>query len=254
MWGASLLHEEIDNWPLTILALVLLMIGIAGISLCNKQWEVKIPTSVAFLYYIPCLARVGSLKNEENLPINETDPDNKKLPLDDPDEDEIFLQEEISNQAPKGRFDFILGIGACLLLGLFNGTMLVPSQETEITGLAYAVCFALGVGLVTTCLAPLYFGFQFVRTRKLPKFEVKITLLPGVVAGLLWNAGNICSVFAAEYLGMTIGFPLTQMALLVSALWGMILFKEITRIPAIISFFSAALILIGGAVLLSLFG
>ena len=161
--------------------------------------------------------------------------------------------EEIPTNTTKS---FILGIGASTFLGLMNGSMLVPSELTpeEYQGIEYVISFSIGVAIVTIVLAPIIFVIQWLRGKGYPKFHFKVAVIPGILSGLIWNMGNICSIYATLYLGLTIGFPLTQMALLVGGLWGMILFKEITRIPAIICFFLFAFVLLGGAVLLSIYG
>ena len=61
----------------------------------------------------------------------------------------------------------------------------------------------------------------------LPDFKLKTVMLPGMITGLLWNVGNFCSIYATYYLGLTVGFPLTQLALVVSGLWGIIAFKYV---------------------------
>ena len=47
----------------------------------------------------------------------------------------------------------------------------------------------------------------------------------GLAAGCLFSSGNFFSIYATQFLGLTIGFPLTQTALLVSGLWGLFFFK-----------------------------
>jgi glucose uptake protein GlcU len=56
------------------------------------------------------------------------------------------------------------------------------------------------------------------------------------------------------YLGMTIAFPLAQCEMVVAGLWGLLLFKELKGAVRIIHFFLGAAVLLGGAVLLSLYG
>lgn len=53
---------------------------------------------------------------------------------------------------------------------------------------------------------------------------------------------------------MAIGFPLTQIALVVAGIWGMLLFKEIESKEGIIQFFIAAGVLLVGGALLAFFG
>lgn len=56
------------------------------------------------------------------------------------------------------------------------------------------------------------------------------------------------------YLGMTIAFPLAQCEMVVAGFWGLVLFSELKGIARIVHFFLGAAVLLGGAVLLSLFG
>ena len=55
-------------------------------------------------------------------------------------------------------------------------------------------------------------------------------------------------------LGLTVGFPLTQCSLLLGGMWGVLVFHEITQTRRIVAFFVGALILIGGAALLAVYG
>lgn len=74
------------------------------------------------------------------------------------------------------------------------------------------------------------------------------------MSGLIWNFGNYAAIYAVDYLGYGIGVPMTQLSLLVSALWGVFLFREVTG-KRRLSLFSAALaLLVGGAILLGVYG
>lgn len=52
-------------------------------------------------------------------------------------------------------------------------------------------------------------------------------LLHGVVGGIMWNIASLSSLYAVTFLGFAIGVPLTQLALIISALWGIFYFKEV---------------------------
>lgn len=55
----------------------------------------------------------------------------------------------------------------------------------------------------------------------------KLSILPGLSSGILWAAANIMSVHATWFLGMKVGFPLTQTCVVFNAMWGILYFKEI---------------------------
>jgi glucose uptake protein GlcU len=49
----------------------------------------------------------------------------------------------------------------------------------------------------------------------------------GLLSGIIWNIANFSSFFVVLYLGVSVGLPLTQTALLVSVAWGLFFFQEI---------------------------
>jgi len=51
--------------------------------------------------------------------------------------------------------------------------------------------------------------------------------LPGFLGGVFWAFGNISSIHASEYLGMAVGFPLTQCNVAVAAVYAAVLFDEL---------------------------
>jgi len=146
----------------------------------------------------------------------------------------------------------LFGLFCAALLGIPNGSMLAPIHYApeSASGINFLISFGIGVLAVTPLFAVTYFvGFQ-----KKPVWNVKRVLLPGVLAGLGWNIGNFASIYATINLGYTVGFPLSQCALLVSGFWGIVLFKEMTGWKRIGLFILSALVLVGGAAILAVYG
>ena len=50
---------------------------------------------------------------------------------------------------------------------------------------------------------------------------------PALLTGLLWSAGNACSIIAISKLGVAIGWPLVQCQLVVSTTWGVWYYREV---------------------------
>ncbi|MFB6076666.1 MAG: GRP family sugar transporter, partial [Candidatus Nanohaloarchaea archaeon] len=73
----------------------------------------------------------------------------------------------------------------------------------------------------------------------------------GLSSGVMWNVGNIGSLFAVRNLGVSIGQPLTQNAILVAVLWGIFYFNEETRRSRIRTVVIGGLVLIAGSAILS---
>lgn len=89
----------------------------------------------------------------------------------------------------------------------------------------------------------------------MPPLHVGTCLLPAVLSGALWAVGNVGGVLATlQPLGLTVGYPSTQACLLVSGLWGIFYYREVRGTRAIGAFFCAALVVVGGAALLGVFG
>jgi len=222
LWGSLAFPQdhEVKNIPLAVLALVLLVIGITSLSLSSSDF----------------IKNLGKSK-QPNEHINTED------------ESSPLLKEPEPQQS---KFRPLIGLGCALVLGCLNGSMMVPLRFTpkEASGINYIVSFGIGVLAVTPVFGLLYFLIR----RKRPVFHVKVALIPGLITGLIWNIGNFCSIYATLYLGLTIGFPLTQLALVVSGLWGLFVFKELQGFRVILFWIGSVIILLSGAALLSLFG
>jgi len=153
---------------------------------------------------------------------------------------------------------YIIGMICCVFVGILGGSMMVPAKYGPDLGIVYVISFGTGVMAVTPFFFVSYYVVRSVIARKpvLPEWHFKSALLPGLISGLLWNVGNYCGTYASlSPLGLTVGYPLTQVALLVAGLNGIFIFKELSGARAIGQFvISAALLLIPGCLLLALFG
>lgn len=76
----------------------------------------------------------------------------------------------------------------------------------------------------------------------------------GLLAGCLWAVGNTLTILAVRDIGLSIAFPLWNSNSLIGILWGILLFRELRRAgwPRWVGVIGGALVLFGGAVLLSL--
>jgi len=219
LWGAVVFQQPLKDVGLSVLGLLMLMVGIAGISTAGSDF----------------LDRFKNRNNnsQSSIQIDET-LDLNAISLHNPQQNRVF------------------GCICAACLALTNGSMLVPIKYSppEAAGINFLVSFGIGVIVITPIIAVIY----FIALRKVPVWDFQNLLLPGLSAGVIWNIGNWASIYATNILGYTVGFPLAQCALLMAAFWGIILFKEITGTKRIGVFTLSALILLGGAVLLTIFG
>jgi len=252
--------DEVKSFPLSAVALAVLCVGILGLSLSGTQTiadlQYRFPFINSFCARLRKPSKHSRHSEKERRGINNdshyepiTD-DNVSSDIDSHHEEgEALIETDEQPLSLKAR---LFGMLCAILTGLPNGSMLVPLRlaPSNAQGINYMVSFGIGVLAVTPVMAFIYFLLK----REVPVFHLRVALIPGLLAGFVWNLGNYCSIYATLYLGLTIGFPLTQVALLVAGLYGIFFFKEITSWFAILFFFLSAGILLGGAALLSVYG
>lgn len=135
----------------------------------------------------------------------------------------------------------IKGIVFASIAGLVFGSYLVPLKLSGLQPNMFLFPMSLGILI----------GGVSIYLFKGSKIDKGI-ILSGVFSGVAWNIANFASFFAVLNLGIAIGFPLTQMALFVSVLWGVFYFKEIRGKTKVIRLIFWSIILFFGAVLLTL--
>jgi glucose uptake protein GlcU len=129
---------------------------------------------------------------------------------------------------------YIITVIAGILWGsLFVPVRLISNLETSFFSMSLAI-FVIGIGIL-------------ISTRHFLKRET----LTGIVSGAIWNVGNIASFLTVAALGLTVGYPLTQLALLFNVSWGLLYFKEASKRKSFTAIYVGAAIVIIGSVFLS---
>ncbi|KAJ1630786.1 hypothetical protein T492DRAFT_1000936 [Pavlovales sp. CCMP2436] len=149
------------------------------------------------------------------------------------------------------------GIASALLVGVFGGSTLVPSKfvAPEFSGLAVLPSFGVGAAAAGLLVCATHVASCACRSK--PAGWGGLAAVPaGLASGLVWSLGNICAIYAMGpgQLNYGIAYPIVQCALLVSGLLGICIFHEISDSRAIAVFFSAAAVLVAGAALLGYAG
>ena len=150
----------------------------------------------------------------------------------------------------------VRGVVCALATGLFDGTLMAPfsafQASTDLAdeaALRYLGAFTLG--LPSVGLAPVALALALRRALGRPQGGRRPLLtaaaLPGVCCGGLWAVGNVLSVHATMRLGQAVGFPLTQVCVLVSALWGILYFGELRDRQALALFGASSAVVLAGA-------
>ena len=135
-----------------------------------------------------------------------------------------------------------------LLAGAVFWLFLIPYKFTDIPLLEFMSSFTIGIFIA----AELLIAIMCIKRRAL--FEYK--LAPSVVSvlmGFLWIAGQHGCFWAIDTkgaLGYAVGYPLTQLNLLVNLLWGVVVFHEYpTKTERIRLAVATSVILVGAALL-----
>ncbi len=147
----------------------------------------------------------------------------------------------ISSTSDSGNISNPKGLIFTIAAGVIFGSYLVPLKLSGLDPIPFLFPMSLGI----------FTGGVFIYLIKRPSLNRGI-LIPGAASGLIWNVANVASFFAVKSLGIAIGFPLAQIALFVSVLWGLLYFKEIKSKKSIQKLVLGAIILFIGAILLTL--
>lgn len=129
------------------------------------------------------------------------------------------------------------GVLLSLAAGAFFSSYIVPFKLSGLSPMAFLFPMSIGILLGSSLM--------FLLGR--PSIDRKI-VVPGFLTGLMWNVANIASLVATLNLGVAIAIPLTQMALFVSVLWGIMFFREIEGRSRITRVVIGAVVLFAGAV------
>ena len=153
-----------------------------------------------------------------------------------------------------------LGLACAVFNGVWGGSIMVPMHYSSgnTTGLGYAISFAIGATIVLCSMWIFRYLFHLGRTRSfavafscLPSFHLRVMWLPGGVAGGLWSLGNICSMLSVQGLGEGVGYSVVQGSMLVSGLWGVYYYQEVTSKMTRLKWLAAAVLTVSGILLLS---
>src|ERR1700674_598974 len=131
-----------------------------------------------------------------------------------------------SNQGPA--VHATQGICAALRAGILWGTMYIPYRKAYLTGmnpLSFIAFFPIGeLGMMTT-LAVSYTGGPAVLWHELA--GAKDVLFWLMLGGFIWVIGDLFQQYAAKYVGISRGVPLSNTNQLWGLAWGILVFGEL---------------------------
>jgi drug/metabolite transporter (DMT)-like permease len=130
-----------------------------------------------------------------------------------------------SSQAPAGKA--ALGVVAALGAGILWGTMYIPYRKAYLTGmnpLSFITFFTFGELFTMTILAVSYMGAVPLWREIVGARAVLFWLMLG---GLVWVIGDLFQQYAAKYVGISRGVPLSNTNQIWGLLWGILVFHEL---------------------------
>jgi glucose uptake protein GlcU len=130
-----------------------------------------------------------------------------------------------SSEAPAAHS--MRGVWAALGAGVLWGTMYIPYRKAYLTGmnpLSFVTFFTFGELGMMTALAVGYLGLAPLWRELMAARDVLFWLMLG---GFIWVVGDLFQQYAAKYVGISRGIPLSNTNQLWGLLWGILVFGEL---------------------------
>ena len=152
--------------------------------------------------------------------------------------------------------NILIGIIFAVLTGLFGGSVGFPSnwtsEDDNNANIKYLISLAVGCCLIIPItILWIIFVYKF-QKNYIIEWHLKSCLIPGLLAGLVWNCANVASLYAIQSVGYAVAYPIMQSSLIVANLWGIFVFKEVTDKYVICALFLFCFIVMGGCGLITI--
>ena len=163
----------------------------------------------------------------------------------------IATAQQSSGAPGKAAFGIIAALGAGVLLG----TMYIPYRKAYISGmnpLSFVTIFTFGeLGTILTVGAIFFGGFGNVIAEL---HRARPMLFWPFLGGFCWVIGDLFQNFAAKYIGIGRGIPLSNTNQLWGLAWGALVFSELSglTLSGKLLIFAGSGIMIAGAVSISM--
>ena len=164
-----------------------------------------------------------------------------------------LLLARASSAQTSGR-DWVHGIAAALAAGVLWGTMYIPYRKAYLTGmnpLSFVAFFTIGELAMMSLLALVYSGGALPLWHEIA--GAKDVLFWLMLGGFVWVIGDIFQQYAAKYVGISRGIPLSNTNQLWGLAWGILVFSEFRGRGAslYVEVIVGSLIMAGGAALIA---
>jgi glucose uptake protein GlcU len=278
-FGILIFREPVhDIWG-TMASFLLLILGLVGMSLFSAHKPKEHTTVVDETNKTEESLTDGSSSDYQNLESHahkrsvDSDPENSFTERDETTAAICKNNENRDHEAHvvifAGRLPLTkrqCGILGAAMNGVLTGGSLIPlhyAKEEGFGGAKYIISMACGAFLSNILIWGAFFLYSMMAHRDtarsvqdilqtMPRWHFRKLWLPGSIAGILLSIGMFGSILAVTYLGQGVGNSLVQTKILVSGVWGILWFKEITGTSTILKWFLSATVAVLGIVWLSL--
>lgn len=132
------------------------------------------------------------------------------------------------------------GLLAASLAGLIFGSQLAPLKIGHLATGDFFFSVSLGIFATSLLIAAVKIKFK------------KEAIGESLLSGVIWNVGNLLSLMAVSFIGLSRGIPVSQSSTLVAVVWGLFYFKENSSYKDRLQILAGAIILLLGVFVLSL--
>ena len=165
----------------------------------------------------------------------------------------IFISAASTSQTAHG--NAARGIAAALGAGLMFGSMYIPYRKAYITGmnpLTFLTFFTFGEMTTVTVIAILFLGGTASFWHELAANR-SILFWP-LLGGFMWVVGDLLQNYAAKYVGISRGIPLSNTNQLWGLLWALLVFRELHGLSGNVyaEVIAGSLLMAAGAVAIAL--
>jgi glucose uptake protein GlcU len=252
-WGVGLFHEDVASVSGCIGSLVMLMLGIFGVALSPTD----VPQKIASLL-------TGDLSYVTEAKAKSCEEKKQRTPLLSEPLISVSVNNGDAAAAPPAPAAPVAisrqqGLMCALVVGLVDGSLMVPykafaataPQDSRETENIYFTSLGAGLLVVAPTFSVIY--VLVVCRGKFPPLKFREGSVAGFATGLFWGVANLGSVQATKYLGMSLGFPLTQTCICINGAWGILFYREMEGRLNILMFSMCTITIIVGAALLTQF-
>ena len=152
----------------------------------------------------------------------------------------------------------LFGVLAALGHGVMMALVPLPTLFTDeyTAGVKFLPSMAVGCLLVYPLTCTVLFATtplsEFVDTLcSMEVYKVRTCMVPGLLAGIIWGCGNISGIYAFQYIEFFLVIAFVQCNSIVSEVYGIFCYKELTRFWDIVFFVLCSFCIVIGCALLA---